>query len=90
LLNRPKEQSPLIQTAVIELFEPCTDCEGTGKTYRPAIFYAYRPQRIVRIVPDTMPEDERAELREAGYTLVEVPATDPDHQPRKRNNEEES
>ncbi len=43
----------------------------------------------VRIIPDTMPADERERLRAQGLTLVELPASDPDHQPAKRNGEDD-
>jgi len=69
---------------------PCEDCDGEGKLYTPAVFYAFVPRRIVRIVPDTMPEEEREELRKKGLSLVEVPHDDPDHQPSKKKEEEES
>jgi hypothetical protein len=55
----------------------------------PAVFHAFKPRRVVRIVPDTMPADERERLRAQGLTLVDVPASDPDHQPSKRNGEDE-
>lgn len=69
--------------------EACETCEGSGVVHVPAIFYAYKPARVVRIVPDTMPAQERAALQEQGLTLVEVPHDDPDHQPSKRKTDEE-
>jgi hypothetical protein len=44
---------------------------------------------VVRIVPDTMPEEQREALRRQGLTLVEVPADDPDHQPVRRRGEDD-
>lgn len=67
----------------------CEDCGRTGKVRTPGVFHAFVPRRIVRIVPDDMPEQEREALREQGLTLVEVPADDPDHQPSKRRGEDE-
>jgi len=52
---------------------------GAGTLWTPAVFFACRPARVERIIPDTMPEAARAELRAQGYTLVEVPHDDPDH-----------
>lgn len=45
----------------------------------PAIFYAFKPTRLVVIIPDDLPEDRRERLRDRGLELVEVPANDPDH-----------
>lgn len=69
--------------------EACEACEGSGGVHVPAIFYAYKPVRVVRIVPDTMPAQERTTLQEQGLTLVEVPHDDPDHQPSKKRADEE-
>ncbi len=75
--------------------EECPDCDGqetlehpgAGTTWTPAVFFAFRPQRVERIIPDTMPLAERAELVAQGYTLVEVPAGDPDHRGRADDDE---
>lgn len=71
-------------------WDPAADCElcdgrptlehpATGTAWTPAVFFAFRPARLERIIPDTMPEEERATLRAQGLTLVEVPHDDPDH-----------
>jgi hypothetical protein len=71
----------VVQTAAESAFlEECEYCEN-GRVHRPGVFRAFIPQRLVRIIPDTMPEAERATLRKQGLTLVEVPHDDPDHQP---------
>lgn len=67
----------------------CETCGGTGSVPAPAVFHVFKPRRLVRIIPDTMPEDERERLRAQGLTLVEVPASVPDHQPVKRNGEDD-
>lgn len=72
-----------------KLLDPCETCAGSGTVYTPAVFHAFQPKRVVRIVPDTMPEAERDVLHEQGLTLIEVPHDDPDHQPGKRRDEEE-
>jgi hypothetical protein len=62
---------------------PCEECAGRGHILRPGVFFAMRPTHIERIIPDTMPEAARADLRAQGFRLVEVPADDPDHAPGK-------
>ena len=69
--------------------ERCEDCDGTGQLWLSGIFYAFRPKRIVRIIPTTMPEPERMALRDQGLTLVVVPRDDPDHQPGRQRGEDE-
>lgn len=66
----------------------CEDCEGTGVSRKPGVFYAFVPTRLERIISDDMPQDERLRLEKQGYTLVEVPAKDPDHKSSKRENTE--
>lgn len=67
----------------------CETCGGTGSVMAPAVFHVFKPRRTVRIIPDTMPEEERERLRAQGLTLVAVPASDPDHHPAKRTGEDE-
>lgn len=67
--------------------KPKTDCEtcgGDGTYKAPGIFSAFKPERIELIIPSTMLAEERAALEEKGFTLVEVPWDDPDHQPNPR------
>src|SRR5262245_18504685 len=66
----------------------CEACDNTRLVALPAVFFAFVVQRLERIIPDTMPEAERAQLRAQGLTLVEVPADDPDHQPRGRHDDD--
>ena len=83
---------PVLRQAVGGLALQVTQCEtcgGTGSVSAPAVFHVFKPRRVVRIVPETMPAAERERLRAQGLTLVEVPASDPDHQPAKRNGEDE-
>lgn len=60
---------------------PCEKCDGSGIVKTPAVFRAFVPRRITRIVGDDMPEVERGTLRGQGFHLVVVPHDDPDHQP---------
>lgn len=61
------------------LFPACDVCDGTGALYSAGVFFACRPSRIERIIPDTMSTRARNKLVEQGLTLVEVPHDDPDH-----------
>lgn len=61
----------------------CEDCNGAGSVPAPGAFHIWMPLRAVRIIPDTMPGEERRALWKDGLTLVAVPADDPDHQPAK-------
>jgi len=45
----------------------------------PGIFTAFIPQRIEKIVPDTITEEEVERLRKRGITPVKVDANDKDH-----------
>jgi len=47
----------------------------------PAIFYAFKPQRIEKIVPESQTKDEKemARLKKRGITPVAVPDHDNDH-----------
>jgi hypothetical protein len=63
----------------VTVTQTCETCGGRGVVPAPAVFYVFKPVRVVRIIPDTMPEEEREALRRQGLTLVEVPANDPDH-----------
>jgi hypothetical protein len=68
----------------------CEECDGRetlehpglGTVWVPAVFYACRPARLERIVADTMPEADREKLRAQGFTVVPLPANDPDHRGR--------
>lgn len=66
----------------------CERCEGTGGYFEHGIFYAFRPSRVEVIIPNTMIAEDRTALIEKGYTLVEVPWDDPDHQPGAKAKEE--
>jgi hypothetical protein len=68
------------------LMETCEECEGAGIVMRPGVFRAFVPRRVVRMIPDTMPEEDRQHLRDLSLTLVVVPHDDPDHQPTRRRN----
>jgi hypothetical protein len=63
----------------------CVACDGTGTARVPAVFTAFVPTRVVRIVPDDMPEESREALRKQGFTPVAVPAGDPDHKGRDKS-----
>lgn len=56
--------------------------EGDSRRgWGPGVFYAFRPQRIEKIVTVSMAKDEEAmgKLEEQGVTPVVVPDDDPDH-----------
>jgi hypothetical protein len=58
----------------------CKDCDGKGRKFLPAIFKVWQPQRIEKLMPESMrnsPEIE--ELRDKGITPIFVPDDDPDH-----------
>jgi hypothetical protein len=76
------------KTPPILVMENCEECGGSGMVKTPAIFFAFRPSRIERIIPKTMSEEDRAKLIEEGLTPVEVPDHDSDHQPRKGREED--
>lgn len=58
----------------------CKKCDGTGRRFRPAIFKVWRPERIEKLLPESMRNSpEIDELREKGITPVFVPDDDPDH-----------
>lgn len=59
--------------------DPCEACDGKGRVASPAIFYAFKPHRVVRIVPDDLDHEAARDLEKEGLTLVEVPAADADH-----------
>lgn len=49
----------------------------------PAIFYAFRPKRIEKLITQSQATDnELAKLKERGITPVIVPENDLDHQPK--------
>lgn len=56
-------------------------CEDTPPTHLPGIFKVWRPERVEKILPDTMRNDteELEKLAKQGITPVFVPADDPDH-----------
>ena len=58
--------------------------DGEALDIPAGVFHVFRPDRVERIVPDTMPIEERAALEAQGLTLVVVPADDPDHQQKPR------
>jgi len=45
----------------------------------PGVFYAFIPQAIEMLVDGTYSTAQRKELKERGFTLVDVPTDDPDH-----------
>jgi len=60
--------------------EVCDGCEGKGDKILPGIFKVLRPERIEKILPDSMHNAlEVEELLEKGITPVFVPDDDPDH-----------
>ncbi len=71
------------------MYVKCPECDGSGQVPVPGVFQVFKPQRVERIIPDTMGEAERELLRKEGLTLVEVPANDPDHQAKKKGGEDE-
>lgn len=77
-----------VRTGEEQLPERCEICEGEAVVKTPAIFFAFKPQRVVRIVSKSMPTNERLDLMDKGLVLVEVPDDDPDHAPRKGAEEE--
>jgi len=79
---------PICATVAPLKIENCEECEGEGVMKSPAIFYAYVPTRIERIIPKSWAGSVVAkDLEEQGFTLVEVPDEDKDHQPRKGGDE---
>ena len=60
--------------------EVCTGCEGKGHKFLAGIFKVWRPERIEKILPESMRGSGKArELEEKGITPVFVPDDDPDH-----------
>lgn len=58
----------------------CSLCGFTAPAYRPGIFKVWRPERIEKILPESLRgSPEAAELEEKGITPVFVPDDDPDH-----------
>jgi len=49
-------------------------------SYTPGIFRVFVPARIEKLVPDSTPEPELAQLRERGITPVLIDPADLDHQ----------
>lgn len=57
--------------------------------YYPAIFYAFRPQRIEKIITDKQATPKMMEqLKKRGLTPVVVPENDPDHNPGNKKHKE--
>lgn len=71
--------------AHIDAGETWVDAEGElfeEKPERcPAVFYAFKPSRIEKLITKSQASDEEVEkLKEAGITPIIVPNDDPDHQ----------
>jgi len=66
----------------------CPECDGAGTVHVPAIFYAFKPTRIERIIDKSMEPIEREKLIKDGYTPVELDKDDPDHAPQKKEDDE--
>jgi hypothetical protein len=60
--------------------EDCEECEGEGVVWSPGVFHAFVPKRLVKILPDDAYPATIEREQKAGYTVVLVPANDPDHQ----------
>src|SRR3990167_818632 len=60
--------------------EDCPECDGEGTIWNPGIFYAFVPKRLVKILADNAHPRYIAQAEERGYTVLLVPASDPDHQ----------
>ena len=57
--------------------------DGTKEEADPAIFYAFQPARIEKIITESQATDEEKEkLAKRGITPVVVPDDDPDHNPK--------
>jgi hypothetical protein len=68
----------------------CPDCRGARNVIIPAIFKVWKPERIEKILPESMRDsDEHMELEEKGITAVFVPDSDPDHKGSVYDEEEE-
>jgi hypothetical protein len=63
----------------------CEDCGGSGRVPSTAVFTAFVPSRVVRIVGDDMPEEGRQKLRDQGLEPVVVPHDDPDHRAKRED-----
>lgn len=51
--------------------------------YKPGVFYAFRPQRVEKIITQSQAQSGEAEkLKAQGITPIVVPDDDPDHNPR--------
>lgn len=46
---------------------------------KPGIFYAFKPQRIEKILADDASADDVAKWEKQGFTVVKLPANDKDH-----------
>lgn len=64
---------------------PNTNNGHARKGWGPGIFYAFRPQRIVRIITESQAAEGLVQqLQEQGIEAVVVPDDDPDHVGKKR------
>lgn len=86
-LSHPKTFSRACQTCNQVDSASCPDCDG-GQVYSPGIIYAFIVRRVVKVVWQSMPDDEKAALRDQGYTLLEVPDGDKDHAPARGGGDE--
>jgi predicted RNA-binding Zn-ribbon protein involved in translation (DUF1610 family) len=73
-------RAPYIIEGATNRGQGCDKCREIGVVYRPGIVMALQPARVVRIVTEKTPEEEKARLREAGLEPVTVAAGDPDHE----------
>jgi len=60
--------------------EDCEECEGEGVVWTAGVFHAFIPRRLVKILQDDAYPATIERAKKAGYSVVLVPANDPDHQ----------
>jgi hypothetical protein len=61
--------------------ELCEACDGKGHKFLAGIFKVWRPQRLEKILPESLRHSlEHQDCEENGITAVFVPDNDPDHQ----------
>jgi hypothetical protein len=59
-------------------YAKCAPCEGKGAT--PAVFYAWKPEAVEKILPESQRDSKEAQdLLKRGIRPVYVPDTDKDH-----------
>ena len=68
---------------------PLESDQDSHRGYKPGVFYAFRPERVEKIITRTQAAEEEVENLEAvGITAVVVPDEDTDHNPKRKRKQE--